>query len=52
MDESPTFTMRMVSKPITVTRTELEWARKHPLALFDRMLLEVMDAERRERLGR
>lgn len=25
-------------RPITVTRAELEWARAHPLGLFDRLL--------------
>lgn len=48
-DPKKTAPLRVVqlSVPVTVTRAELEWARTHPLNLFDQMILDHVDATRR-----
>ena len=54
-DKSPTvdgvaFTCSLVCKPITVTRAELDEARRAgPLGLWERLWLDTIDAARRHR---
>lgn len=41
------FSVTVSCSPVTVTREELDFARANPLNLFDRMMLDAIDEERK-----